>query len=210
MTKSIENLKWRYATKNFDPSQNLETTQLELMAEAFNLTATSYGLQPCRLVVLNNKVLQEKMLPMAYGQRQVLDASAVLILCTVAVDDGYVGRYFDLVQKVRDTSSETLAPFRKQLEDRFTQMEHDQVEAWAKNQAYISLGNLMTICAQERIDSCPMEGFIPAQVDELLGLSDQGLKSVLLLPIGYRKEDDMFAAMKKVRLPLEDSVIFMD
>jgi nitroreductase len=210
MMKSIENLKWRYATKNFDPSQNLETTQLELMAEAFNLTATSYGLQPCRLVVLNNKVLQEKMLPMAYGQRQVLDASAVLILCTVAVDDGYVGRYFDLVQKVRDTSSETLAPFRKQLEDRFTQMEHDQVEAWAKNQAYISLGNLMTICAQERIDSCPMEGFIPAQVDELLGLSDQGLKSVLLLPIGYRKEDDMFAAMKKVRLPLEDSVIFMD
>jgi nitroreductase len=210
MTKSIENLKWRYATKNFDPSQNLESTQLELMAEAFNLTATSYGLQPCRLVVLKNKVLQEKLVPMAYGQRQVLDASAVLILCTATVDDGYVGRYFDLVQKVRDTSSETLAPFRKQLEDRFTQMEHDQVEAWAKNQAYISLGNLMTICAQERIDSCPMEGFIPAQVDELLGLSDKGLKSVLLLPIGYRKVDDMFATMEKVRLPLEDSVIFMD
>jgi nitroreductase len=210
MTKSIENLKWRYATKNFDPSQNLESTQLQLMAEAFNLTATSYGLQPCRLVVLKNKVLQEKMVPMAYGQRQVLDASAVLILCTANVDDGYVGRYFDLVEKVRNTSSETLAPFRKQLEDRFTQMEHDQVEAWAKNQAYISLGNLMTICAQERIDSCPMEGFIPEKVDELLGLSDKGLKSVLLLPIGYRKEDDMFAAMKKVRLPLEDSVIFMD
>ncbi|WP_194850719.1 NAD(P)H-dependent oxidoreductase [Nonlabens antarcticus] len=210
MTNSIENLKWRYATKNFDPALHLTGNELEIITEAFNLTATSYGLQPCRLVVVQNKKLQEKMLPFAYGQRQVVDAPAVLVFCTVTMDDGYVGRYFDLVQKVRKTSTEILKPFQDQLNDRFTAMQHDQVEAWAKNQAYISLGNLLTVCANQRIDSCPMEGFNPEKVDELLDLKSKGLKSVLLLPIGHRKEDDKFARMEKVRLPLQDSVLFMD
>ncbi len=210
MTKSIESLKWRYATKNFDPIASLPEDQVHLLKEAFNLTATSYGLQPCRLVVLQNKVLQEKMLPMAFGQRQVLDAPAVLVLCTTHVDEVYVQKYFDLVEQVRSTPREILNPFQKQLEEKFTTMEHQEVEAWARNQAYISLGNLMAVCAQERIDSCPMEGFIPEKVDELLGLADKGLKSVLLLPVGYRHDKDQFAAMEKVRLPLEDSVISMN
>ena len=210
MTKSIESLKWRYATKNFDPNAVLAEDQLHLLKEAFNLTATSYGLQPCRMVILQNKVLQEKMMPMAFGQRQVLDAPAVLILCTTAVDDTYVRKYFDLVEQMRSTPREILDPFQKQLEEKFTSMEHQEVEAWARNQAYISLGNLMTVCAQERIDSCPMEGFLPEKVDELLGLAEKGLKSVLLLPVGHRKEDDQFAAMTKVRLPIEDSVISMN
>ncbi len=210
MTKSIENLKWRYATKNFDAALLLEKSKLEVLVEAFNLTATSYGLQPCRMIVLQNRELQQKMVPMAYGQRQVEDAPVVLVLCTSIIDEGYVARYFDLVQKIRNTSPEILKPFQDQLEARFTTMQLEEVEAWAKNQAYIALGNLMTICADQRIDSCPMEGFNPAQVDELLELKDKGLKSVLLLPIGHRKEDDMFASMEKVRLPLEDVVIFID
>jgi len=210
MTKSIESLKWRYATKNFDPDAALGESQLSLLTEAFNLTATSYGLQPCRMVVLRNKILQEKMMPMAYGQRQVLDAPAVLVFCTTSIDDRYVQRYFDLVQKVRSTSTEVLKPFQDQLEQKFTAMQKSEVDSWATNQAYISLGNLMTVCAQERIDSCPMEGFIPEKVDELLDLESKGLKSVLLMPVGYRKQDDVFAGMEKVRLPLADSVIFMD
>ncbi|BAO54086.1 NAD(P)H-dependent oxidoreductase [Nonlabens marinus] len=210
MTKSIESLKWRYATKNFDPKADLAEDELHLLKEAFNLTATSYGLQPCRMVVLKNKVLQEKMMPMAFGQRQVLDAPAVLVLCTISVDDAYVQKYFSLVEQVRSTPREILEPFQKQLEEKFIAMPHQEVEAWARNQAYISLGNLMTVCAQERIDSCPMEGFLPKKVDELLGLAEKGLKSVLLLPVGHRKEDDQFASMEKVRLPLEDSVISMN
>lgn len=210
MTNSIENLKWRYATKNFDPNAPLDDRKLQLLVEAFNLTATSYGLQPCRLVVVQNKILQEKMLPLTYGQRQVFQAPVVLVLCTVAVDDAYVRKYFDLVEKIRSTSREILEPFQKQLEQKFTAMQREEVDSWAKNQAYISLGNLMTVCAQERIDSCPMEGFIPEKVDELLDLNAKGLKSVLLMPVGHRATDDMFASLEKVRLPLQDSVIFMN
>ncbi len=207
MTKSIEDLKWRYATKNFNPNKKLTAQQLEVLTQAFNLTATSYGLQPCRLLLIENKELQEKMLPLSYGQRQVLDASAVLVICTTRVDSAYVKDYFDLVKKVRNTPDEVLSPFRKQLMERFDAMTLDDVDAWARNQAYISLGTLMSACAQERIDSCPMEGFMPGKMDDLLGLKELGLQSVLLLPVGYRADDDMFAALEKVRLPLSQSVI---
>jgi len=208
MTKSIEDLKWRYATKNFDPNKKLASEKLETLVHSFNLTATSYGLQPCKLVVVEAADIRDKMVAMSYGQRQVIDASAVLVICTTVVDKDYVNNYFDLVQDVRGTSDEILAPFKKQLMDRFTAMSTSEVEAWAKNQAYIILGTLMSTCAQERIDSCPMEGFIPEKVDELLGLGAQGLQSVLLLPVGYRAEDDMFASMEKVRLPIENVVIY--
>ncbi|PRP65896.1 NAD(P)H-dependent oxidoreductase [Nonlabens agnitus] len=209
MTKSIENLKWRYATKNFDPNKNLEPQQLEMLAAAFNLTATSYGLQPCRLIVVQNADIQHQMVPMAFGQRQVVDASAVLVICTTAVDADYVRRYFKRVKDVRDTSDEVLQPFVDQLTTKFDAMAVEEVEQWARNQAYITLGTLMNICAQEQIDSCPMEGFIPDKIDGLLGLKAKGLKSVLMLPVGYRSAEDPFADMKKVRLPIEKSVEFI-
>jgi len=210
MTKSIKDLKWRYATKKFDPNKKLVEEQLEMLVEAFNLTATSYGLQPCRLVVVQNDILKEKMIPIAYGQRQVVDASAVLIICTTKMSEEYLQNYFDRVQNARDTSDEILSPFRKQLHEKFTEMSASQIEVWARNQAYITLGTLMSTCAQERIDSCPMEGFIPEQLDQLLDLESKGLKSVLMLPVGFRASDDMFASLKKVRLPLEDSIIHID
>lgn len=208
MTKSIEDLKWRYATKKFDGLKKLEKSQLEILARSFNLTATSYGLQPCRLIIVEDPRVMEKMLPITYGQRQVVDASAVLVICTTMVNKDYITAYFDRVQKVRGTNDEILAPFKKQLIATFEAMTHDQIEVWAKNQAYIILGNLMNTCAQERIDSCPMGGFIPEKIDELLDLKAMGLKSVLLLPVGYRAADDMFATMEKVRLSLEDCVIY--
>lgn len=207
MTKSIENLKWRYATKNFNPDKTVTKKQLQTLMEAFNLTATSYGLQPCKMVVVEDQGLREQMVPIAYGQRQVIDASAVLVICTKMIDVAYIESYFELVKKIRQTSDEVLAPFKKQLVDKFSTMEKNEVDAWARNQAYIILGTLMSTCAQERMDSCPMEGFIPEKMDELLDLKSKGLTSVLLLPVGYRADDDMFAAMKKVRLPLSDSII---
>lgn len=207
MTKSIENLKWRYATKNFNPDKTVTKKQLQTLIEAFNLTATSYGLQPCKMVVVEDQGLREQMVPIAYGQRQVIDASAVLVICTKMIDVAYIESYFELLKKIRQTSDEVLAPFKKQLVDKFSTMEKNEVDAWARNQAYIILGTLMSTCAQERMDSCPMEGFIPEKMDELLDLKSQGLKSVLLLPVGYRADDDMFADMKKVRLPLSDSII---
>ncbi|QJP34699.1 NAD(P)H-dependent oxidoreductase [Nonlabens sp. Ci31] len=206
---SIESLQWRYATKKFDSEKNLETSQLELLAQAFNLTATSYGLQPCRLIVVQDQDLKEKMVPHSYGQMQVKDASAVLVICTTVVDEQYVKDYFSIVKKERNTPDEVIQPFQDFLTSTFSKKESEEIELWAKNQAYLILGNLLTVCAQQQIDSCPMEGFVPEKIDELLDLKAKGLKSTLLLPVGYRAIDDLMSQLKKVRRPQQEMVSFL-
>ncbi|WOI21504.1 NAD(P)H-dependent oxidoreductase [Nonlabens ulvanivorans] len=207
--KSIDNLQWRYATKKFDCQKTLTTDQIDTLVQAFNLTATSYGLQPCRMIVVQNQKIKNAMVEKAFGQKQVADCSAVLVLCTKHVDVEYVNEYFELVKKIRSTPDEVLKPFKNQLTQSFSEKQKVEVEQWSKNQAYIALGNLMTVCAQERIDSCPMEGFLPEQIDELLDLQKQGLKSVLLLPVGYRAKDDVFSKMEKVRRPQQEMVQYV-
>lgn len=203
----LKDLKWRYATKKFDPDRSLKQEQVLLLAEAFNLTATSYGLQPCKLVIIKDSNIKEQMVPHSYGQKQVRDAAAVLVLCTQKVDTQYIQKYFSLVKQTRNTPDEVLKPFEEFLTDSFSKKTIEEVETWARNQAYLILGNLLTVCAAEHIDSCPMEGFSPEKIDELLNLNELGLKSVLLLAVGYRAEDDMMATQKKVRKDMSESII---
>ena len=100
-----------------------------------------------------------------------------------------------------------IKPFRDFLISDFGSKTQEQIHNWAVNQIYIALGNLMTVCAAEEIDACPVEGFVPSEYDRILNLREKGLKSVLVMPIGYRADDDVFATFDKVRKPLEDSVI---
>ncbi|MGY5351215.1 NAD(P)H-dependent oxidoreductase [Wenyingzhuangia sp. IMCC45533] len=204
----IDSLKWRYATKKFDPIKKLSTNQIQLLKEAFNLTATSYGLQALNLVIVENKELREQLLPHAFNQRQVIDASHLLIICYPENYDGKdVEQYFTRVVKERNTPEETIKPFKDFLVNEFnTKSIKDKHSSFAK-QTYIALGNLLTVCALEKIDSCPMEGFIPSKVDEILNLKSKNLKSALLLPVGFRAEDDFMANEKKVRKPLSESII---
>ena len=205
----IKSLEWRYATKNFNSDRTVPEDKIELLVQSFNLTATSYGLQPIKLVIVKNKELQKKMVPASYGQQQVSDASHVFVICIEkVVDSSFINRYFDHVKVVRNTPDDILQPFRQQLISSFGDKSPEEIEQWAKNQAYLALGNLLATCALEKIDSCPMEGFIPEQYDELLQLSSLGLQSVLALPIGYRASDDFFADLKKVRRSVNDTVIF--
>ena len=204
----IEKLKWRYATKKFDVSKQLPQEKLNVLKEAFNLTALSYGLQTLKMVVIEDQEVREKLVPLSYGQRQVADASHLLILCIQnEIDDKDVDQHFDAVKALRNTPDDILNPFRKGLKTTINNMPPDKKYNWATRQAYIALGNLMTVCAVENIDSCPMEGFIPSELDKALELDKHGLSSVLLLPVGYRAEDDMFASLKKVRKPLSDTII---
>lgn len=208
MADSIKDLEWRYAVKKFDADRLLSEEQIGRLKKAFNLTATSYGLQPITLLVIRNKELQKQLASFSFGQQQVAQASHVLVICTQeAIDKAYIQRYFQQVKKVRGTSDEILAPFEKALVDDFSKKNREEVQSWAKNQAYLALGNLLAVCAMERIDSCPMEGFVPSAYDELLGLGEKGLRSALVLPVGYRAGDDMFSQFKKVRKNIEDSVI---
>ncbi|WP_297797608.1 nitroreductase family protein [uncultured Eudoraea sp.] len=210
MTDIIKDMEWRYAVKKFDASKEIEAPKLDRIKKAFNLTATSYGLQPIKMVVLKNKELQKQLVDYSYGQQQLAQASHVLILCIEnKIDADYITGYFKKVKEIRGTSDSVLEPFKNALVSEFTKMDNNQIRQWATNQVYLAMGNLLTICAAEQLDACPMEGFIPNQYDELLNLSSKGLSPVLVLPIGYRAEDDIFAGFKKVRRDMENSIIYI-
>ena len=205
---TIENLKWRYAVKKFDDNKFLTQSQVELLKEAFNLTATSYGLQPIKLLVINNKEIQQQLVEHSWNQKQVADASHVLVLCIhTALTENHVELYFQRVQEIRNTPDDIINPFREYLKGVISSKQETDLLAWAKNQAYLAMGNLLTVCAQEKIDSCPMEGFIPEKYDEVLNLKEKNLASVLVLPVGYRAEDDFMKDQKKVRKQLEEIVL---
>jgi len=204
----IEKLQWRYATKKFDSSKSLSKAQLTTLKEAFNLTALSYGLQILKLVIIENKQVREGLVEVAFGQRQVVDASHLLVLCIQnEINGDNVEEHFETIKAIRDTPDAILSPFKNELKSTIENMSADKKLSWVTKQAYIALGNLMTVCAVEEIDSCPMEGFIPTELDKKLQLDQHGLSSVLLLPVGFRAEDDMFSTFKKVRLPISKTII---
>ena len=204
----IESLQWRYATKKFNNTKLLPQYKIATLSKAFNLTATSYGLQPLRLIIIQNKELQETLTEFSWNQQQVADASHILVICIERdLDEKYINSYFENVKKTRNTSDEILKPFREHLISSFSTKSVDEINTWASKQAYLALGNLLTVCALEEIDSCPMEGFVPEKYDEVLELENKGLKSVLVLPVGYRADDDMFSGFKKVRRSIEETVI---
>ncbi len=208
MLDSINDLKWRYAVKKFDSERILPSDKIDKLKEAFNLTATSYGLQPIRMVVVKNKELQNQLFKHSFEQPQPAQASHVLVICIEKqIDAEYISNYFKHVKQVRGTSDAILDPFKDTLVDSFSNKDSGEIRNWAVNQAYLALGNLLTVCALERIDSCPMEGFDPDAYDVILNLEKKGLTSVLVMPVGYRAVDDEFSTFKKVRKNLKDSVI---
>lgn len=204
----IESLKWRYATKKFDPNKTLTDEKLHILKQAFNLTATSFGLQTISMLIIKNKNLRNKLLKAAYNQRQIVDSSHLIVLCIkdhIKSED--IDALYDNLINLRQTPETILEPYRNDLKQRMKEMTQAEQQEWSINQLYITIGNLMTVCAVERIDSCPMEGFDRSEFDKILDLKQKGLKSILLLPVGYRSEDDMFSGFKKVRKKLNDAVL---
>ncbi len=205
---TLQSLEWRYACKKFDSDKKLSESQIDTLKNAFNLTPTSFGLQPIKMIVINDQELKDKIFHHSYYQDQVKTCSHLLVLCIdTVINEKSIDNYFDYEKKVRGTTEDIVGTFRKQLKDMYGGMTAESIERSSVYQTYIVLGNLMTVCAIEGIDSCPMEGFIPKKIDEILNLKEKNLKSVLMLPIGIRAEDDIMSGMKKVRKPLKDMVI---
>lgn len=211
MNSTLQKLNWRYATKKFDPTKKLSEQQAEELTEAVRLTPTSYGLQPMRLINLQDKSLRNELLPAAFQQQQVIDASHLFVLCRLEeITTDFIEKYVVNISKTRNEPLDdmNLSAYKKTMMNILDWDTTEQVQ-WMKNQVYIALGNLLTVCAFEEIDACPMEGFDPLKVDEVLGLKSKGLKSVLLCPVGYRDTTDVFASKKKVRKSRESFVINM-
>lgn len=204
----VKDLEWRYAVKKFDANLVLDNTKLERIKKAFNLTATSYGLQPLRLLIISDKSVQKKLVPLSFGQQQVFQASHLLVFCVEQhIDANYIKSYFQKVKQTRGTEEAILKPYEEAMIKEFSGKDATDIHIWATKQAYLAMGNLLTVCAIEQIDACPMEGFDRAGYDALLSLEEKGLKSVLAMPIGYRAEDDIFSSFKKVRRDLNETII---
>jgi nitroreductase/dihydropteridine reductase len=204
----LEQLKWRYATKKFDDTKKVSSNTIKTLKEAFNLTATSYGLQPLKLIIVSNPKVIKDLVPLSFNQGQVGSASHVFIMCIEnKVGTDFIKNYFDLVEKTRTTPRELLSSFEAFLIDDFSKKTSEEIKTWATKQAYLAIGNLLTVCAIEKVDACPIEGFSPDKYDAYFNLSEKGLSAVLVMAVGHRAKDDVFSEFKKVRRGVDALVI---
>jgi nitroreductase len=198
-------LNWRYATKVFDPAKKIPAETWAALEESLILTPSSYGLQPWKFLIVQDAELREQLVAHSWRQRQVADCSHLVVM---AVKKAYspedLDAFITRMSEVRGGTAEALAGFRKMVAG--TQAQGYMTKEWAKMQAYIALGQFMTSCALLGIDTCPMEGFVPAKYDELLGLEAQGLTTAVLCPAGYRHADDRYASLPKVRFTNADVI----
>jgi nitroreductase len=205
----LDRLNWRYATKQFDPSRKIAPEDWATLEDAVVLTPSSGGLQPWKLIVITNPEVRAQLTPASYGQAQIKDASHLVVFAAKTnFGEADVDAHIKHVAEVRGAPLEALAPLRGMLVGGIVQaMDEPARNAWARNQAYIALGNLLTSAALLGIDACPMEGFDRAQYDELLGLKAKGLASAVIATLGYRLPTDPYAAAPKVRFPKDQVVI---
>ena len=205
---TIQSLEWRYAVKKFDTEKQLSKKQIQTLKEAFNLTATSYGLQPLKMVVVQNKTIQKELVVHSWNQPQVIEASHLLVICVPKeYTTAEVTKYFELVTKIRNTPEAIIKPFQDFLTKEISSKTQEELFAWNKNQAYLALGNLLTVCALEKIDACPMEGFIPEKYNEILDLNQQNLTAILVLPVGFRTDHCYLKDLAKDRKNLTDTIL---
>ena len=208
MTNYIENLNWRYATKKFDVSKKVSEENLNSLIEAVILSASSYGLQPYKIIVVTNPEIREKLKPAAWGQAQITDASHLIILANqTTFGEELVDTYITNVSATRNISAEGLKGYADFMKNSLTSLPDEKKAIWTAKQAYIALGNLLSAAADLKIDACPMEGFDAAQFDEILGLKEKGLTAAVLAPIGYRSNEDETQHHKKVRKSKENIII---
>jgi nitroreductase len=201
----LDRLNWRYETKQFDPNRKIGAQDWAVLEDALLLTPSSGGLQPWKFIVVTDPAMRAKLLPASYGQAQITDASHLVVFAAKKnFSEADVDAFINHTASTRGVSIESLAPFRGMLVGGIVQAMDEQArDAWARNQAYIALGNFLTSAALLGIDACPMEGFDRAQYDEILGLSAKGLASAVIATVGYRASTDNYANAPKVRFPKE-------
>jgi hypothetical protein len=204
MEKTIEKaLNWRYATKKYDATFQLNDEQRDILEKSLQLTPTSYGLQPLHYFWINDPELRQKIKELAWNQQQIIDASEVLILCAkIDLEETYLHSHADLMRDTRGMEEDQIQGFRNHLIDAIGKKSKEEIRNWNSKQAYIALGQLLHTCALLEIDATPMEGFSPSKLDQLLDLTKKGLQSVLICTLGKRAEDDKYQHLKKVRRPI--------
>jgi nitroreductase len=203
----IDQLNWRYATKRMIADKAVPQEKLDNIVEAIRLSATSYGLQPFNLIVVKDKEMLQQIQPLAYNQPQIGEASALIVFAVWdKITQVRIDNFFNLISSERGVPVEALAGYKAMVEGSLLPLDEASAHAWMARQAYIGLGTGLAAAAIEEVDTCPMEGFTTTAL--YLGLTTKGLKSVVVMAIGYRDEaNDPMSKMKKVRIPTSEFVI---
>jgi len=208
MNTFLENQNWRYATKKFDPSKKIAAKDIVMLKEAIRLSSSSYGLQPYKIIIVENPELRAQLKPAAWGQSQIVDASHIIVFANeLNYGESGIDDYFKNVSQTREVSVESMQGYMDFMKASITALSDNDRNIWSAKQTYLALGNLMNAAAELRIDVTPMEGFIPEQVNEILGLNELGLNATLIATLGYRHEEDATQYFKKVRKSNEELFI---
>ena len=210
MSTLLENLNWRYATKKFDATKKISASDLNTLKEAVRLSASSYGLQPYRVVIVENPEIREKLKAAAYGQTQITDASQLFMFANdLNLGTESVDSYIKNISETRGVPAEALAGFSDMMKGTIANLSAENKNIWTAKQTYIALGTLLSAASELKIDATPMEGFNAAQFNEILGFDKLGLNASVIATVGYRHDADDAQHYKKVRKSNEELFIIL-
>jgi nitroreductase len=208
MQDILSAMNWRIATKKYDTSKKVSAADLETLLEAARLSPSSFGLPTWKMIVVKNPEIRAKLREHAWGQSQLTDASDIVVFAVeTKIDEASIDAYMELTAQTRGIPVESLAGFKGAISGAIMGLPMEARVAWATKQAYIALGVMLESAAILGVDATPMEGFSGAKFDEILGLGEKGLKSVVMCALGYRAADDSYASYAKVRLNTADAII---
>jgi nitroreductase len=200
-----ENQKWRYATKKFDAAKKISDTDLATIKEAIQLSTSSYGLQPYKVLIIENPEIRAQLQPVSWGQSQITEASHLLVFVNnTDVTDDHIDAYMNNIAETRGVNIADLKAYGDFMKSKLVPLSADVKSTWTSKQTYLALANLMNVAAELKIDVTPMEGFEPEKYNEILNLTEKGLNASLVATIGYRHEDDATQHFSKVRKPIQE------
>ena len=208
MSTFIENQNWRYATKKFDAAKKISKEDLEKIKEAIRLSASSYGLQPYQVFIIENPEMRAQLQPVSWGQSQIVEASHLFVFANIVdVKENHIDDYMTNMAITRGLKMEDLKPYSDFMKSKIIPLPVDAKSNWTSKQTYLALANLLNIAAELKIDVTPIEGFEPEKYNEILGLNELGLNASLVATIGYRHQEDATQNYPKVRKSNEDLFI---
>lgn len=208
MSNFIKDANWRYATKKFDATKKVSKEDLETLKEAIRLSASSYGLQPYKVLIIENPEIRAKIQPVAWGQSQIVDASHLIVFANITnFGETEIDASLTNTAETRGLPIDALKGYGDFMKSKITTLPEEVRNTWTAKQTYLALGNLMNAAAELKIDVTPMEGFEPEKVNEILGLSSLKLNASLIATIGYRHEEDATQHNIKVRKSKEELFI---
>jgi len=200
----IEGLQWRYATKRFDTDKKLNKEQIEYLKQAVSLIPSSYGLQPYKVLIIENPEIRKKLSEAAFGQPAITEASHLFIFANFTeYGPDKVESFLRLSAEINNYPEGSSDAYRDMLNGMIGAMTPEQLSNWTAKQAYIALGALICAASEQHIDICPMEGFDKSQFDDILELRQKGLTAACIGAVGYRSPQDKYQFLKKVRKPLD-------